>query len=483
MMKNIKTNKQVKFLLVLGMFLSSYQFLFSQITGPTGIFLNTYNSYSHPAPISNGSIDQYYSSWTCTSPNVIMSPSGNNVTINVNSSETNCTITLSCIQYQKALGESYYSPLPLSLQITLFPSIILPTIYPGNNTVKVQDNCNNVGCNYLWNVSPSNLCPTCAATGLITQDIYVDPNAIPDYINVNCTVSGCSIGLSQLALEGVSQLIMLKDPVITGPQSIGCVGAPPVTNFQYTASSQLGASYYVWSWPSFITVISGQGTSVLTVVENAVGSGVITCKSYNGAGGHVSSNQINYPIQVCCRSQMSIVNQITSTNIDNQQAAISIDASNIIDNGASARYHAGGEVKLSTGFSATPGSYFHGYIENCTGVFNRMSNTDNTNNNGNGNNVAVSKQDEIINNILPTELKNIDLYPNPNNGEFKLSLNKNEGLPKSIIIRDAQGIEIKSIQNPTQYDYDFNLTDLSDGLYIINAFYKDKVVSKRFIKN
>ncbi len=83
------------------------------------------------------------------------------------------------------------------------------------------------------------------------------------------------------------------------------------------------------------------------------------------------------------------------------------------------------------------------------------------------------------------ELKAFDfsILPNPNNGEFKLVFNNDTELPTSIVIRDLLGKEIKTIQNPTEYEYNINLNALTNGIYIINSFYPDKTISKKIVKN
>jgi bacillolysin len=113
----------------------------------------------------------------------------------------------------------------------------------------------------------------------------------------------------------------------------------------------------------------------------------------------------------------------------------------------------------------------------------RFSNT-----NGGSKNTASDNNTDLVNSKINNNLQNqketaFNVQPNPNNGTFKLTLNNNNELPKTIVIRDALGKEVKTIQNPTEYEYNFNLNELSGGLYIINGFYTDKTISTRFIKN
>ncbi len=77
----------------------------------------------------------------------------------------------------------------------------------------------------------------------------------------------------------------------------------------------------------------------------------------------------------------------------------------------------------------------------------------------------------------------IDIAPNPNNGEFTLSMDKNMELPNIILVFDCQGKEIKRIEKPNKYKYDFSLAEFSSGIYVMNIFFSDNVISKRIIKN
>ncbi len=113
----------------------------------------------------------------------------------------------------------------------------------------------------------------------------------------------------------------------------------------------------------------------------------------------------------------------------------------------------------------------------------REINPNNGNTSNNQNTFDENNTTALKNQIQNQKELAFNIIPNPNNGNFNLTLNNNNELPKSIIICNAQGKEVKTITNPTEYEYTFNLNQLSSGLYIINAFYNDKSISKRFIKN
>src|SRR5690606_32649144 len=86
-----------------------------------------------------------------------------------------------------------------------------------------------------------------------------------------------------------------------------------------------------------------------------------------------------------------------------------IIASNIVESGAYAEYHAGISVTLSSGFHAESGSLFRAYILGCE------------NNNINLRNANQNNKDEIETN----EDNLIKLFPNPTNSFATLSSSNN----------------------------------------------------------
>ncbi|MCA0431331.1 MAG: T9SS type A sorting domain-containing protein [Bacteroidetes bacterium] len=73
------------------------------------------------------------------------------------------------------------------------------------------------------------------------------------------------------------------------------------------------------------------------------------------------------------------------------------------------------------------------------------------------------------------------ILPNPNNGNFKVILNSNSELPNLLTVLDYQGKELMRIDNPSEYEFNFSLNNLTKGLYLIKAHYKNNVVSQKLI--
>jgi hypothetical protein len=458
--------------------------IYGQISGPSFVLPEVTNVYGFTPGAGTALMLPY--SWSCNSSNVTVAGSA----ITVKKQETNCQITITFNYYYYFTSDANQTPNQgsASIVVTVLPRIIIPTFYPGENlNLTIQDNCSHTGCNYNWNVSPTAVCPSCGPTGTSTQPIYINPLSVPNSIDVNCTISNCSPTVPLTALTIVSSIVKLRNPVISGPTQIGCVGSPPVGSFIYSAPSQYGATYYVWTVPSFLTPLTsltGSGNPQLTVIENALGSGNITLQTFNGQGSFVQSDIVNYPIQVCCRSQYDITSNVSSPSTDIAEAAINLNVFNTINNGASAKYHAGSEVRLKPGFSALAGSYFHGYIEGCTGNYYRVINP-NINNDQTEAETLVDLNYPTKNSIGDVSNSNASevlIIPNPTTGIFKVRTNNYFEFPKQIIIRDIMSRNVKVLTNINTFENEFNLQEENSGVYMISIYYSDKVISKRVIK-
>jgi uncharacterized Zn ribbon protein len=86
----------------------------------------------------------------------------------------------------------------------------------------------------------------------------------------------------------------------------------------------------------------------------------------------------------------------------------------------------------------------------------------------------------VINNISIEENESIiDLYPNPNNGSFTISIKK-DLLGNSMQIIDKSGRVVKNIRL-TSESQELDLPELTKGKYQIQIIEKTKVYSASFI--
>lgn len=147
---------------------------------------------------------------------------------------------------------------------------------------------------------------------------------------------------------------------------------------------------------------------------------------------------------------------------DNQEASISITASNKINNGAIGIYHAGSNVVLAPGFNSAIGSRFRAYIETCSGDFQGKVGSTKTD--------YASKIDG-----------NLSVYPNPVADDLNI---ESVSAVSHIDIITMEGIKV--YQNDYlkgQKSVQINISNLNSGLYILNIRNEDgKTASKKIIK-
>ena len=180
--------------------------------------------------------------------------------------------------------------------------------------------------------------------------------------------------------------------------------------------------------------------------------------------------------------QINIQNITVNTQFDKHQNS-KISVQNVTVNNGPFYVSSNTEIELLPDVNINSGTWAELYIAPACAGGARLANTNNENRDYTYN----SSSSETENNLKHADVESINselnVFPNPNNGEFKLTLNNSIELPKSIVIRDVLGREIKTVINPTTYEHVFDLKNMNEGLYMINVFYSDKTLSKRIIKN
>ncbi len=483
-MKEMKSLKSIIYLLI-GVLLISYTNTKAQnpIVGPVSIVPGESTQYTW----SNFG----YNNPNWSAPYASFSPGSSNVYnpyITISKTITSPTVEI------KVISHDVSTP---TVTLTDYRTILVDpflvgatSVHPGGSiTITNQDNregyAGHNAC--LWNWSCDNMNALFCGNGncnnsIINTAVFTCPTTLPASVissglySISCTKS-CGLGSFSYPSQ-MNVRVVLNDPVISGTQDISCVTS--LSNLVYTASQVSGATYYIWEVPTGWQIMSGDHTNSIAVATFGYGPGDIKVTAYAANGSPIKSNKVSYTIG-CCPQNLTIATNVTSGNIDKRQADNSITCTSVINNGGNAKYHAGSFVHLSPGFSAEQNADLHAYIQFCTGTYFKM-NSSNSNDNS-----KTDKENtvDIINlSDRPIEDRiDFNIYPNPNNGNFKLTLNNNAELPESISIKDILGKEVKVINEPTKYEYDFEMKEFDQGLYIINVYYSDKTISKKVIKN
>ncbi|MDC8002562.1 T9SS type A sorting domain-containing protein [Aureisphaera galaxeae] len=179
-----------------------------------------------------------------------------------------------------------------------------------------------------------------------------------------------------------------------------------------------------------------------------------------------------------CVNNLVITTDVLSGSTDNQEALNTITASNTVNSGATAVYHAGDEVLLVDDFDALNGSVFRAYIEACTGVFTPLTDGDIT---------RASKPRLNEHYEEDPKAMGLSIYPNPTHGVF------NVGLDNAKL--NAFEIEIYSISrgllysNAFQQDgvdtFQIDISNFPDGVYVVKLITSDtqQIYTGKIIKD
>lgn len=167
----------------------------------------------------------------------------------------------------------------------------------------------------------------------------------------------------------------------------------------------------------------------------------------------------------------SPIHDVNSGNTDIRQATIQINASNIIDNGASAIYHAAESVVLTNGFLSKSGSNLYAYIAGCEG---RIREKTQSNESARNNIEDFSSESKINSDIY-------NILPNPNNGVFKIIMKDTS--EQNIEILNSTGIIIYNTTLLGQMEYQINISDKPKGIYLVKITSGAKIYTKKIIKN
>jgi len=90
--------------------------------------------------------------------------------------------------------------------------------------------------------------------------------------------------------------------------------------------------------------------------------------------------------------------------------------------------------------------------------------------------LAVNSKNFTINNLVASAdsfggLKNFNLYPNPNNGQFTLSFDSATTSDIEVLVHDMRGREVykKSFANTGMFEQTLNLGGAQAGMYLVTV--------------
>lgn len=385
----------------------------------------------------------------------------------------NKSITVGFIVIEVSYTDSNNQPATDQLQVEVLPFIKQPAMGYAGESINLQVQDNNTGmsghnlCSWSWSCSnPSVLwCPgnNCNNNSSNTAVLTVPVSGMQPNYTINCTQK-CGLGAVTFACQPVTVLVMLRDPVITGQIGVGCTQSQ---NLTYSCSQPAGATFFNWTVPLGWTITSGQNTNVINVTTSGSGAGPVQVRAFASNGSPVMSNLVTLNV-VCCTANMVVNSQVNSGSTDNREADLTINASNTVQAGSTARYHAGGEVRLNVDFAAESGSVFHAYIEGCTNTFSsRSANPEQPEGNGDVpvlQTIFLPEQSKAKETLLTDNIQ-LGLFPNPSDGTFNISTNTS--LRKSVTVVDAFGKTVFEGESDEVASFRIHLQGNANGVYFV----------------
>ncbi len=325
---------------------------------------------------------------------------------------------------------------------------------------------------YNWTL-PSGVTGMTITSGQGTNTITANISAGTTTGNITVT-AGNTCGTSTS-----STLAVTKKPVtpatITGPTDI-C----GLTSATYSIPPTFVATSYSWTIPAGMTLVSGAGTTAITVsIASTYTSGLVKVMAVNACGstpgtqllvtGKVSPSSIAGSLNVC---GMTTATYSTPVVINANSYVWTVPATWSIASGQ-------GTTSITANFPAN--------VNNATFLGTVKVHTVNTCGNSADKAVTVSYCKSAITMDGAAEEQDVNLYPNPISNEFTLSINNGQWTIENgqllLEIYNVLGEKVKQLKMDNE-QLTINISDLSNGIYFVRLIDGDNnvVYNQRVIK-
>jgi hypothetical protein len=280
------------------------------------------------------------------------------------------------------------------------------------------------------------------------------------------------------------------------PASISGAAAPCKNSTQtYSIAAVTGATSYTWALPTGVTFVTGSsqtGTSIQVVVASTFTSGTLSVRAVN-CGGSSSLRTLS----LTGNSAPTAPGTITGpSSVTQNTANNTFSVSNVAGMTYNWTVPAGCTITLGQGTSTIKVTW--GTVAGTVSV---------TRNNGCGTSVASTKSvsvkrseeaeadagiesartEETVETLLTQTdaLNAIAVYPNPTTGEARITFSANASGQYEISIVDLQGRVINSTSGAAiegNNTLDINLSNCSNGVYMIHLMHNDTLQTLRVVK-
>lgn len=302
--------------------------------------------------------------------------------------------------------------------------------------------------------------------GLTFQNMMSNVPAEPDPDSENCLYnSNTNFNTSYYYIDNVS-LIPLNGGSFVLPENICLTG------------SISDLSDYLDNVPLNGTFSGDDGVSGNIFDSSEAGTGVhtITYTYTNSTGCSVS---IFSKIEVlsltdCCPDYLIFSDTENSSPVTyNTADYIETNTNYLVDSNSDVSLKARNYIVMKPVSQINSGAQFLARIENCNGTSNaKMMNP--VTNSENFEPISFSENNELSD----TEILGLKIYPNPSDGLLNIS---NTAVIDNITITDMNGRVVKNIALEAR-EGQINISDLSQGIYILNITSDGKSFTKKIVK-
>jgi Zn-dependent metalloprotease len=175
------------------------------------------------------------------------------------------------------------------------------------------------------------------------------------------------------------------------------------------------------------------------------------------------------------------VSNHTATSVENYKHNSTVHISNFVAQAPSGEVTvtSNTEIGILPNTEVEPGAIFNAYIATlCNGNAARSANlVENTA--VEDNKLATVTANELISLPSPEEIK---VTPNPSEGLFNVSLDNRKTFPDKVSLIDIMGRVVAEVNNIHSYNLNIDISNLSDGAYVVKAVYPSQVITRRVVK-
>ena len=359
------------------------------------------------------------------------------------------------VTYTNSAGCTAAAPTVFNVEVDPLPGAAgtitgTATVCAGTNGVTYSIAPVTNATSYAWTVPAG----ATIASGSTTNTITVNYGATATSGNIMVhAVNACGDGLPSPAFAVTVNSLPAAAGAITGPNSV-CQGTSGIT---YTVGTIANATGYTWTVPAGATIVSGANTNTITVnFSSTASSGTVTVLGTNSCGSGTAAT-LSVAVNPVPSAPVITLNGYTLTS------------SALVGN----QWYKDGEMLA--------GATGQTYNVTATGTYWAVV-TINGCSSDTSNNIYVLYigLDELV------KIQKVEIYPNPNNGRFTLSMTTSAREVFDLRILNNLGVPVyerKGLEVDGSLEEVINLNHIPNGVYSVVINTLNKQIIRKVVIN